>query len=326
MRYPTLAGCALALAVNAGTAAAETSWTGYTYLASGALPGSEAMQKLADAFAARSAGGVQIRMSLAGALPIKGADITQAVGDGVIEIAADGFFLGTIEEGGVLRLPMLFPDMAAFRKGVAAVTPFLETAFDERGVVLLAQYLYPLQVAWGTGRIESLDGLKGLKLRVSSPEQAAFVRAFGGAGVTIAGAEVPAALQTGVVDGVFTASVGGGRLWKEQLESTYRLGPNFFNSVIIVNKEAFEALSEADRTLLRQLAREVADEATRRNMDGEAAVTKELAAGGIAVIEPTPADVDRAVATMQPYWSEWATGRKVSTRAALDAALKAIGK
>lgn len=329
MRLPSFATILSILAAGcaaAGGAAAEIRWTGYTYLASGALAGSESMQRLAEEFAEKSGGKVRIDMNLAGALPIKAADITQSVGDGIVQIAADGFFLGAIEEGGVLRLPMLFPTLDDFRKGIDATTPALEAAFERKGAVLLAQYLYPLQVAWGTRPIRDLDGLKGLKLRVSSPEQAAFVTAFGGAAVTIGGAEVPAALQTGVVEGVFTASVGGGRLWKEQLKSTWRLGPNFFNSVIIVNKDAYEALSPSDRTLLRELARKHASRATERNMAEEDAVTRDLAAGGIAVFEPSAADVERAVAAMRPFWTQWADGRRPETRAALAAAQKAIGK
>jgi TRAP-type C4-dicarboxylate transport system substrate-binding protein len=319
-----LLSAALVLAL-AATASAETDWTGYTYLASNTSIGSQAMQDLADEFAAATGGEVKIQLNLAGALPIKAADITQSVGDGVFDIAADGFFLGTIEEGGVLRLPMLFTSMERFQAGVAAVTPFLEQSFAEKNVVLLAQYLYPLQVSWGTGQITRLDDLAGKKLRVSSPEQGAFVTAFGGSPVTIGGAEVPTALQTGVVEGVFTASVGGGRLWKDQLHSTYRLGPNYFNSVIIVNKDAFDALSPEHQAVLRELAQKHAARATQRQIEDETATTAELAAGGISVYEPTEADVQRAVDAMRPYWQEWAAGKSASTQAALAAALDAIG-
>lgn len=82
---------------------------------------------------------------------------------------------------------------------------------------------------------------------------------------------------------------------------------------------------DADQALLRELARKHADWATERNMDEEGAVTQQLAAGGIAVHEPSQADVDRAVAAMQPYWKEWAAQRNPDTQKALAAAMKAIG-
>ena len=323
-----IATAAVGLGILAGAPCVQAaqSWTGYTYLASDSLPGSKNLIALAKEFAEKTNGEVSVEINLAGSLGIKAADITQSVGSGVIQLAGDGFFLGSIEEGGVLRLPMLFSTREEFEKGLKVVTPYLEKAFDEKGVVLLAQYLYPLQVSWGTYDITSLADLKGHKLRVSSPEQGAFVSAFGGSPVTIGGAEVPTALQTGVVEGVFTASVGGGVLWKDQLNSTYRLGPNFFNSVIIANKQAFEALSPEYQQLLRDLAVKYANQATEENMANEEATTKELAAGGIKVNPAKPEDVAEAIKLMQPFWSEWAMSKSERTQAALRDALKALGR
>lgn len=310
----------------APAATAAESWTGYTYLASASVPGSSNLIALAKEFTEATGGAVRLEISLAGALGIKAADITQSVGSGVVQLAADGFFLGAIEEGGVLRLPMLFTSRAELDKGLAVTTPYLEKAFAKKGVILLAQYVYPLQVAWGTYPIRSLGDLKGHKLRVSSQEQGAFVSAFGGAPVTIGGAEVPTALQTGVVEGVFTASVGGGKLWKDQLKSTYRFGPNFFNSAIIVNRQSFDGLTPEHQKLLRTLAVKYADKATEENMTGEDSMTRELAAGGIAVFEPTAADIAKAVETMRPYWAEWAKSKSPTTQSALSDTLKALGR
>lgn len=318
--------CAAAVVALAPVVQAAESWTGYTYLASDKLPGSSNLIALAKEFTEKTNGEVTLDVNLAGSLGIKAADITQSVGSGVVQLAADGFFLGAIEEGGVLRLPMLFTTREEVDQGLEIVTPYLEKAFAEKGVVLLAQYLYPLQVSWGTYDITSLADLKGHKLRVSSPEQGAFVEAFGGNPVTIGGAEVPTALQTGVVEGVFTASVGGGRLWKDQLTSTYRLGPNFFNSAIIVNKNSFDALSPEHQKLLRELAVKYAEKATEENMADEAAVTQELAAGGIKVFEPSAADTEKATALMKPFWGEWAGSKNERTRTALAETMKVLGR
>ena len=56
-----------------------------------------------------------------------------------------------------------------------------------------------------------------MKLRVAQPEQGEMVRRFGGTSVTISAPEVPAALDRGVVDGIFTAGVGA-VLWKDLLK------------------------------------------------------------------------------------------------------------
>ena len=221
---------------------------------------------------------------------------------------------------------MLITTPEEFETAAEITRPYLEEAFAEQGVVLLAQYYYPLQVAWGTYDIQSLSDLKGRKMRVSSPEQGAFVEAFGGSPVTIGGAEVPTALQTGVVEGVFTASVGGGRLWQDQLASTYRLGPNFFNSAIIVNQAAFEGLSEGDQKLLRDLATDYAARATAQNMAEEEQVTNELQASGISVFAAQESDVAAAREKLASFWDDWAEDRSARTQQALADVRKALGR
>lgn len=319
------AGLAFGLVAGAASVEATESWTGYTYLASDTSIGAKNLIELGKEFSEKSSGKIQVDINLAGSLGIKAADITQAVGQGIVQLAADGFFLGSIEEGGILRLPMMFSTIEEFNEGLKIVTPYLEKAFAEKNVVLLAQYVYPLQVSWATFDMKSLDDLNGRRMRVSSPEQGAFVKAYGGTPITIGGAEVPSALQTGVIEGVFTASVGGGRLWKDQLKSTYRTGPNFFNSAILVNKDAFDALSPEHQQVLRDLAIKYAEKATQEQMASEAEVTTELAAGGLIVNEPRADDVSKSITLMTPYWSEWSVTKSARTKEALTATMKALG-
>jgi len=313
----------LSLLAAGGTRAED--WTGYTYLASDSSIGAKNLIELGEEFSEATGGEVDVSINLAGSLGIKAADITQAVGQGIVEIAADGFFLGAIEEGGILRLPMMFSSIEDFNKGLDVVTPYLEEAFAEKNVVLLGQYVYPLQVSFATFDMTSLEDMDGKRMRVSSPEQGEFVAAFGGAPFTIGGAEVPAALQTGVVDGVFTASVGGGNLWKDQLKSTYRMGPNFFNSAIIVNKDAFEALSPEHQKLLRELGAKYAKKATEEQAASEAEITAQLQAGGMKVFEPKPGDVEKAVELMTPYWDKWGETKSDRTQKALAETRAALG-
>lgn len=86
-----------------------------------------------------------------------------------------------------------------------------------------------MQVIWGRRPITSLDDIKGVKLRVASPEQGEFVRRFGGVSITMGAPEVPSALDRGVVDGILTGGVGA-VLWKDLLKSGYLLVVNVNNS------------------------------------------------------------------------------------------------
>jgi TRAP-type C4-dicarboxylate transport system substrate-binding protein len=68
-------------------------------------------------------------------------------------------------------------------------------------VVLFSAILDPYQ-AYATRRIESLDSLKGMKLRTAGGAQAALVRALGGVPVNMAAPETYEALSRGTIDGV----------------------------------------------------------------------------------------------------------------------------
>jgi len=160
---------------------------------------------------------MKARLHLSGTLQIAPNNITVAVADGVVQIADDLFNSGNIPVAGIPRLPGLVRNYDEFAKTADVLRPYLEKSFGEKGVIMLADYTYPLQVIWGKKKLTSLEDIKGLKLRVAQPEQGEMVRRFGGTSVTISAPEVPSALDRGVVDGIFTAGVGA-VLWKDLLK------------------------------------------------------------------------------------------------------------
>ena len=187
-------------------------------------------------------GELKARLHLSGTLQIAPNNITPAVADGVVQIADDLFNSGNIPVAGIPRLPGLVRSYEEFAKTADVLRPYLEKAFAEKGIVMLADYTYPLQVIWGKKKLTSLDDIKGMKLRVAQPEQGEMVRRFGGTSVTISAPEVPSALDRGVVDGIFTAGVGA-VLWKDLLKFGYLIPVNWNNSYILANAEAFNKLS-----------------------------------------------------------------------------------
>ena len=60
--------------------------------------------------------------------------------------------------------------------------------------------------------------------------------------MSLGAAEVPSALDRGVVDGLITGTVGA-ELWKDLLKYGYLLGLNFNNAYIIANTAAFDKLT-----------------------------------------------------------------------------------
>jgi len=319
-------GAALAPFMTIRLAAAAQEFKAYTYLPTISRPGAKGLETMFSVVKEKTGGEVAIELNLGGSLPIGGADITQAVGDGVIQFAGNGFFSGSVPVGGILRLPMLLTTRAEFDKAYAIVKPHLDKGFARQGVTVIGNYLYPLQVAWGRDPIASLDDLKGKKMRVTSPEQAAFMERMGGSGVTIPTPEVTPALQRGVVDGVFTAAIGGGVFWKDLLTSNYRLGPNFFDSVIIANSDALDSLSDAQRDIVMAAAADASKAISDEMFAEEPKVTQELADGGIAVTEPSAEAVATAAKDMAGYWESWAEEKGGDFPDVLAEVRKAVGR
>jgi len=321
----TLAAAAIGSLVLAQDAAAER-WRAYSYQPLATHSAIVGLERIAEAMEVATDGRLQIRVNVGGSLPFSTTDITQAVADDVVQFGADGFFTGNIPISGILRLPMLFNSTEEYVRAIEVMDPYIAEALAEQGVTLLAQYFYPVQVIWSSSELRGLDDLSGMKMRVTSPEQAELVQRFGGVPVTIGAPEVAPSLQRGVVEGVFTASAGGGRIWKEMLNYNYRLGTSYFNALIIVNTEAYERLSPEERQVLRDSSQSAAAWITEQMAAEEAQITEELAAGGMVVTEAGEEEVRIAVERMQDFWPQWAAGVGPKAEEALAKVREAIGQ
>ena len=270
-------------------------------------------------------GELKIRLHLAGTLQINASNITQAVGENVVQIGDDLFNSGNIAVAGIPRLPMLIQSYEDFAKADAVLKSYIEKAFAQKGSTVLASYTYPLQFVWGRKKLASLDDIKGMKLRVAQPEQGELVRRFGGVSITMSAPEVPSALDRGVVDGIFTAGVGA-VLWKDLLKFGYVLIVNVNNSYFIANTDAYRKLPPQLQDQLRKAAEDGArwDQDTMKTEEAES--VQLLKSAGYTFTQAKPDEITRAVDTMRPYWGEWAKARGPEVVEALGKVRAALGR
>src|SRR5712672_4859538 len=253
-------------------------------------------------------GELKIRLHLAGTLQINASNITQAVGENVVQIGDDLFNSGNIAVAGIPRLPMLIQSYEDFAKADAVLKPYIEKAFAQKGSTVLASYTYPLQFVWGRQKLASLDDIKGMKLRVAQPEQGELVRRFGGVSITMSAPEVPSALDRGVVDGIFTAGVGA-VLWKDLLKYGFLIPVNWNNSYILANAEAFKKLSPELQAKLRKASEAAAKWNQETMQQEEAASVKTLIDAGYTMTTAPAEEAAKVADTMKPYWDDWAKSR-----------------
>jgi TRAP-type transport system periplasmic protein len=294
--------------LSSGHALAAEDWNFYMHQSAPNFATSRGAKLFTEEIEKATNGELKVRLHLAGTLQINASNITQAVGGNVVQIGDDLFNSGNIPVAGILRLPMLIQSYADFTNADAVLKPYIEKAYQEKGSTLLASYTYPLQFIWGRKKLESLDDIKGMKLRVAQPEQGEFVRKFGGTSITMSAPEVPSALDRGVVDGIFTAGVGA-VLWKDLLKYGYVLIINVNNSYFIANTEAYNKLSPDLQGKLGKVAQDIArwDQETMQKEEAES--VQVLTAAGFTFTKATSEENKRAVEAMKPYWDEWAKSR-----------------
>jgi TRAP-type C4-dicarboxylate transport system substrate-binding protein len=289
-------------------AGAAENWNFYMHQSAPNFATSRGAKMLTEEIEKATGGELKVRLHLSGTLQISPSNITQAVGDNVVQMGDDLFNSGNIPVAGIPRLPMLVQSYEDFTKVSEVLRPYIEKAFAQKGSTVLAAYTYPLQMMWGRKKLESLDDLRGLKMRVAQPEQGEFVRRFGGTSITMSAPDVPAALDRGVVDGIFTAGVGA-VLWKEQLKYGYQLIVNVNNSYFIVNNDAYAKLSPDLKAKLKKAIEDAARWNQETMRKEEADSVRVLTAAGYVFTKAKPEDVTRAVNAVKPYWDDWAKSR-----------------
>jgi TRAP-type transport system periplasmic protein len=324
LRAATTLFALLLAALCLDTATAEE-WNFYMHQSAPNFATSRGAQLFTEEIDKASNGELKVRLHLAGTLQINASNITQAVGENVVQIGDDLFNSGNVPVAGIPRLPMLIQSYDDFAKADAVLKPYIDKAFATKGVTVLASYTYPMQFIWGRKKIEALDDIKGLKLRVAQPEQGEFVRRFGGTSITMSAPEVPSALDRGVVDGIFTAGVGA-VLWKDLLKYGYVLIVNVNNSYFIANTDAFNKLKPDLQAKVRKVAADSAawDQDTMKKEEAQSVQT--LTAMGYVFTNAKPDEIARAVEVMKPYWDEWAKARGPDVVEALAKVRSALGR
>ena len=316
---------ALAVSLALATPALAVDWNFYHHQSAPLFATSRGAKMLSEEIEKSTNGELKARLHLSGTLQIAPNNITAAVAGNVVQLADDLFNSGNIAVAGIPRLPGLVRSLEEYTKAAEALRPYVVNAFAEKGVVVLAEYTYPLQVIWGRKKIASLDDIKGLKLRVAQPEQGEMVRRFGGTSVTISAPEVPSALDRGVVDGIYTAGVGA-VLWKDLLKFGFLVPVNWNNSYIIANADAYNKLSPDLQKKLREAAEKIAKWTQDTMQQEESESVDVVKKAGMEITVAKPEEAAKVADTMKSYWDEWAKSRGPMVAEALGKVRAALSR
>lgn len=187
-----------------------------------------------------------------------------------------------------------------------AQKPILEKKLSEQGMTLLYAVPWPPQGLFSKKPIESVQQLKGMKMRAYSPATARIAELVGAQPVTIQEAELPQALATGVVESLMTSgSTGTDKKLYESMSYYYDVQAWLPKNAIVANKRAFERLDAATQQAVRKAAADAEQRGWQRSREVTAQSIEKLKAEGMQVLEPSPqlkSDLAKVGETMQAEW------------------------
>jgi hypothetical protein len=189
---------------------------------------------------------------------------------------------------------------------------------------VLAIATYPPQVVFCNHEIAGLDDLQGLKVRASGRMTAKLLEALGAEGVNVSFAEVPGALQNGVVDCAVTgAGSGYSAGWWEVSTHLLPLPLGGWDSVVTaMNLDKWNSLDAETQALIQTQVKEGFEDPAWASAQG--ALVNDIAcltgngacasgeARSMALVEVSDADFAKArdilTTEVLPEWAERAGG------------------
>lgn len=228
---------------------------------------------------------------------------------------------------GVVTLPYLFPDEEAVVRGTTGKAAELLNSYAEKaGLRILAWTYYGYRFPSNSKHpVANLEDIQGLRFRV--PQSLVMIktyRAFGAIPMPLAWPMTHTALKNGLVDGQCYDYSGframkfqdAGQKYITELHYLYNLQP------LVISTRIFNALSEADRTVLVEAGQHVQELSLQYQKEMNAIAKKALLAGGVKITTVGDESAWRNVA-LREVWPE--TAESVGGKEAINAYLRACG-
>ncbi len=276
-------------------------------------PGSVLCADFAALVEERSGGRIKITVRAPGELPYQTPEYLVAIGDGAAVIGdVNSANFGPLKVGALCNLPFLMKSQQEYMDVMNMLREETAKELAAFNVKYLYHFLWPPQSLWAKGKeLKNLKDVEGMKVRSSTAEFARFLQTVGAVPVTMAGAEVPTALQTNAIEGAVTAAMGlGGAGWYDSLKYGLMTFISFSPSYMCINQDAYDALPEDLREVLDDAAAEFEaahnDGMMNSNEEWRTRLVNEF---GFVIHDATEEDNATAQKSMASYWDEWVERR-----------------
>ena len=248
--------------------------------------------RFAEEVKTATGGSVEITVKAGGQLGFKGPEHLRAVRDGLVPIAdvlniqqiGDEPMLGT--EG----VPFLAGSSTELKVLHKYIRPEYEKIAAKNNQKILYMVPWPTQYLHMKVKVDALDGLKAIKIRVPDKSAADMLTAVGMSPVLIPWGETIPALASGAVAGVSTSSVSGvdGKFW-EFLKYFYKTNHVWSSQMMTVNLDSWKKLTPDQQKAIEATAAKLEPDFWATSIKADEDSNAKLKAQGMELIEVAPA-------------------------------------
>ena len=273
-------------------------------------------------------GAVEITVHSGGSLGIKGPESLRSVADGVVPIAEMAGFQQVGEEPilGFEALPFLIDNYDQLEAFVQKIRPLYEAAFERNNQKLLYMVPWPSQNIFTKVEVNSLDDIRGKKIRVYDKNSTDLMRAIGMSPLLISSPDIVPTLAVGGLDAVMTSGTTAvAQKYWEFLNHTYRTNHLWALNEVTVNLDAWATISAANQKAILDLAASLEPEFWDVSRGEDKIKLAELANQGMTVGPPAADFIDALRAAGRAMWGDF-TARVDGTKAILDEFIAETGK
>ncbi len=236
-------------------------------------------------------GSVEILVKAGGQLGFKGPEHLRAVRDGIVPMA-DVLNIQQVGDEpllGVESVPFLVASPEELKVLHKYVRPEYDKIAARNNQKILFVVPWPTQYLQLKTKVTSVDGLKGIKIRVPDKNAADMLNAVGMSAVLIPWGETIPALASGVVSGVSTSSVSGvdGKFW-EFLKVLLPTNHVWSSQIVTINLDSWNKLKPEERKAMEDLAAKLEPEFWAASLKADTDSLARLKDGGMEGV-PVPA-------------------------------------
>jgi TRAP-type C4-dicarboxylate transport system substrate-binding protein len=220
----------------------------------------KAYKPMAEAISSGANGEVTVRIFMGGELGPGPAEQYNRAVDGVADIVfgLPGYTASNFPKTLLTELP----GVISAETGTAKLQESRDKLDSEyQRVVLLALWNNaPNLLFTGKKPVQSLEDLRGLKIRVPSRNTGLVVEAWGATPVSMPAPEIYNAMQTGVIDGAMidATTLGAFKLAEVTNYITTGMDTTISNFFLIMNRDSFEGLTEKQQQVVLDAGRQAA--------------------------------------------------------------------